>query len=93
MPKARTTGKKKVTLECAADPKCEVFVAGSFNGWNPRRKPMKALDGDNRYRATLMLPSGRHEYKFVIGDEWCIDENNTEWVPNDHGTLNSVLSV
>jgi 1,4-alpha-glucan branching enzyme len=93
METAKTKGRKKVTLECAARPKCEVYVAGTFNGWNPKRTPMKPVDGDGRYRTTLLVPPGRHEYKFVIGNQWRIDENNDAWVPNDFGSLNSLLKV
>ena len=87
------SGRKKITLECDMGPGRDVFVAGSFNGWHPKRKPMQPLDENGTYRAVLMLPRGTHEYKFVVDGQWCADTNNPNWVLNDCGTLNSVLSV
>ena len=87
------TGRKKVTLECKADPGSKVFVAGTFNNWDPTSKPMKAAAADGRYRAVLMLPPGHYEYKFVIDGDWRIDVGNPRWSPNDAGTLNSVINV
>lgn len=84
---------KKVTFEVAAESGSEVFVAGTFNDWDPKRHPMRSDPASGRYKATLVLPRGRHEYKFVINGEWCADVNSPEWVPNSQGSLNSVVAV
>lgn len=89
----RPTGKKRVTLDCDAEPGRDVFVSGTFNNWDARRKPMKAVEGSGRYRAVLMLPPGQYEYKFVVDDDWRIDVNNPHWIPNGFGSLNSVIDV
>lgn len=41
----------------------------------------------------MMLEPGVYEYKFVINGEWKIDERNPNFVPNDIGSLNSVLEL
>jgi len=84
-------GKKWMNFQIQADPKSEVFVAGTFNGWNPKKNKLTFNNGV--YSTTIALSKGRHEYKFVINDLWCIDPKNQEWVPNGHGSLNSVLTV
>jgi 1,4-alpha-glucan branching enzyme len=93
MAKSLTIKKKKVTLEFKAEPQCEVFLAGTFNDWNPGAKKMKHVDGDGRYEATLLLPPGRYEYKFVVNGDWHIDTNNPAWTPNGVGSKNSVIEV
>jgi 1,4-alpha-glucan branching enzyme len=40
-----------------------VNIAGSFNDWS--LKPLRK-DGD-RWKTTIFLPPGRHEYRFVVG--------------------------
>jgi predicted alpha/beta superfamily hydrolase len=58
----------------------EIFVAGSFNGWNP---------GDARYQVTqlqgkpgiiLELPKGMYEFKFTRGN-WATAESGEKGVP------------
>lgn len=83
--------KKKVVFSVLADPGSAVSVAGSFNGWDPKKNKLRWQK--NRFQASVSLDKGRYEYKFVINDVWCIDPECPEWVPNDMGTLNSVMNV
>lgn len=78
---------------CATVPGREVALAGSFNDWDPSLAPMKDPDGSGRYRCTVSLKPGSYEYKFVVDDEWILDEENSNFAANDFGTLNSVLVV
>ncbi len=87
------TTERRVQLELSVQPGSRVFVAGTFNNWNPTATPMKDNPGSGHCKATLSLPAGRHEYKFVVNGEWRIDPNCPEWSPNDQGSLNSVLHV
>ena len=70
-----------------------MFVAGTVNNWNPTANPLQDNPGSGHCKATLRLPLGRHEYKFVVNDEWRVDPYCPEWAPNDNGSLNSVLHV
>lgn len=77
----------------------EVFVAGTFNDWNPRSHPLTRT-GDGNWVRTLDLPAGRYEYKFVIDGEWCCEprcdkayEGCPKCVANQFGTMNRVLVV
>lgn len=84
-------GKRRVVFEIKAPSGSDVQLAGSFNNWNPEKHPMKYESGV--YRKTVMLPGGRHEYKFVIDGFWCVDPECKEWCPDGHGALNSVLTT
>lgn len=83
---------KKVTFSFEADPGKKIFVAGTFNGWQPKKTRLKDND-TGTYSVALQLPVGRHEYKFVVEDSWCADPQNPEAVPNDCGSTNSVIVV
>ena len=89
----KKTTLKKVVFQLTSAPGGKVSVAGSFNNWDPEKNPMKETAGSGLYKATIAVPPGKHEYKFVVDGEWQMDPNCTEWVPNCHGTLNSVLCV
>ena len=68
-----------------------VAVAGSFNGWDPKKTPMKEVGGV--WHAKVELSRGRYEYRFVIDGQWLTDPNARESVPNPFGSVNSVVSV
>ena len=69
-----------------------VTLAGEFNQWNPDAAPMQPHD-DGHWSITLELPPGRHHYKFVIDEQRLPDLTAPENVPNEHGTLNSLIDV
>ena len=69
-----------------------VFIAGSFNDWNPNTTPMSALD-KGRWGKELVLPLGRYEYLLVVDGTWVCDPSAPKQVPNPHGGHNSVLIV
>jgi len=82
---------KNVRFELSAEPGSEVFVAGTFNKWNPTKNPLKDSQADGHYKAAMRVPIGTHEYKFVVDGVWAMDQKCTEWSPNGCGSLNSVL--
>jgi 1,4-alpha-glucan branching enzyme len=84
---------KPVLFETSAERDSRVYVAGTFNGWNPTSHPLTYHPSDDLFRATLLLPQGVHEYKFVVNGVWHVDVKCPNWVLNNNGTLNSVISV
>jgi 1,4-alpha-glucan branching enzyme len=92
MKKTGRIKKKKVMFRFHADPGKKIFIAGTFNAWGPKKSRLKEI-GAGEYRATLLLPAGRHEYKFIVDDEWSVDLQNPEIIPNDHGSTNNVIIV
>jgi 1,4-alpha-glucan branching enzyme len=89
--KSAKTGRKRVKFATEAKDGSVVFVAGTFNEWNPTKNRLRMKDGV--YTTTLLVSPGRHEYKFIVDGVWCLDPKCREWVPNDMGSLNSVLTV
>ena len=83
---------RRVTFSLSATEAGEVFVAGDFNGWDPRKSPMKKT-GNGKWQKVMMLPPGEYGYKFVVDGKWLTDPQNRELRPNPFGTFNSVLTV
>jgi 1,4-alpha-glucan branching enzyme len=65
-------------------------VAGDFNGW--KLAPMRRQK-DGSFAATLAVPPGRYEYKFLIDGDWVHDPDVPEVVMNCYRTFNSVAVV
>lgn len=91
MATTRKEGKRRVVFKVSGEPQNEVFLAGSFNDWDPAQNKLRYKDG--AWSATLLLPPGRYEYKFVINGVWCVDPHCCEWTANVLGSLNSVVNV
>ena len=70
----------------------EVFIAGSFNGWDLRANPLTTL-GDGKWGVELTLDPGRYEYRFVVDGQWADDPKASEHTANPYGGLNSILQV
>lgn len=69
-------------------------VAGSFNGWDATKNPMSDPDKDGVWEATVLLPAGKTEYKFVVnGDQWFVDDFAPDSAPDGLGGQNSVVIV
>lgn len=78
----------------------EVFVAGTFNNWNARAQRLKRTGKEGHWVATLDLPPGRYEYKFIVDGRWCCElgcdgpyNGCPGCVPNALGTMNRTLVV
>ncbi len=85
--------RKRVTFQVRTEPGSEVYVAGTFNNWDPQHKKLSDKQNNGLYRGTMVLPKGTHQYKFVINDTWCADPDCQDWTPNEAGTINSVITV
>jgi len=82
----------RVVLELVNPAAKQVFVAGSFNNWQPEQTPLMAA-GNGRWAGDLKVRPGRHEYLFVVDGQWLPDPNAKESVENPFGGRNSVLTV
>ncbi|HUY91252.1 MAG TPA: redoxin domain-containing protein [Pirellulales bacterium] len=68
-----------------------VYLAGTFNEWQPTGRKMDGPDAQGRYTTKLTLAPGDHEYKFVIdGKHWRADPGNPRQTGFYH---NSVLKL
>lgn len=90
---------KRVTITCHAPEAQAVFVAGTFNEWQPAALPLQPGDAGN-WNTTLDLLPGRYEFKFIVDGQWCCEagceheyRGCPKCVPNEFGTMNRVLDV
>ena len=92
MSKAKKSGNGQMTFVCEVDGGArQVFLAGTFNGWDPLATRMVKRHG--AFRKKMELASGEHQYKFVVDGEWRTDPAAMAQVPNDMGSMNSVVHV
>lgn len=90
--------RKMTSFSCHAEDARSVFLAGSFNEWNPLSTPMsKRNSGD--WSTDLELAPGVYEYRFVVDGEWCGEpecanhESCPNCVPNPFGSKNQKFQV
>jgi len=93
----KKTGVCKVTFSLpkeAAGMAKAVNLVGDFNDWNKDTVPMKRLK-DGTFTATVSLEPNReyHFRYFVDGERWENDWNADKYVPNSHGSDDSVIVV
>lgn len=50
----------------------EVFLAGDFNGWDPRATPMRRTK-NGTWICCLELPEGVYRFKYVVDGDWYLD--------------------
>ncbi len=85
-------GKKRICIGLYAPDAQAVFVAGSFNDWQPSAMPLQKQSG-GRWVVELMIEPGRHEYRFVVDGQWTDDPLSSAYVSNPFGGLNCVLQL
>ena len=88
-----------IYLSVAAPNAREVFLAGTFNAWEPQSLRMEK-DAQGLWGRTLDLAPGKYEYKFIVDGQWCCEAGCEkshaacpQCVPNTLGTMNRVLEV
>jgi len=89
----------EVEFSCHAPDAQSVFVAGTFNDWNPESLPL-AKDVDGKWTASLPLQPGHYEWKFIVDGQWCCEpgceheyQGCKKCCANEMGTMNRVLEV
>jgi 1,4-alpha-glucan branching enzyme len=98
MKNLKTTGKgryprKRIKFELQADPDSKIYIAGSFNNWNPKERKLKDKQNNGNYSLFVLVPKGKQEYKFIINDDWCLDPNCIDKKKNKLGTYNNFINV
>lgn len=71
--------RKPVEIWCHAPKAKQVFLAGTFNNWDPMATPMTRV-GQN-WKVILSVVPGLYSYNFVIDGKWVCDPNHME--PHD----------
>jgi len=84
---------KRIKFELKTDPDSKVYVAGTFNNWNPKEKQLKDKQKNGNYSLFVYIPKGIQEYKFIINDNWCLDPKCLDKKENKLGTYNNFIDV
>lgn len=99
MTETAKAAKQETFFRCTAPDAQQVFLAGTFNDWDPAGAPMMR-DLDGRWTLYLDLAVGTYEYKFFVDGQWCCESGSGEaaeggqnCVPNAFGTMNSMVTV
>jgi hypothetical protein len=70
----------------------QVFVGGSFNGWDPGATPLVPV-GDGWWEISINLEPGIYEYTYVIDGEWITPPEAKLTVEDGFGGRNGILEV
>ena len=73
----------------------KLFLAGSFNDWNPANEKylLSDDDGDGIWSITVKLPPGTYQYKFVVDGNWTKDPSSPSDAPDGFGGRNGKFDV
>jgi 1,4-alpha-glucan branching enzyme len=93
----RKLGRGKVAVAFSMPPLEDVkqlHLVGDFNDWNTEATPL-VKDPAGVWTVELPLAAGRdYQYRYLAnGTEWHNDWAADAYVPNEHGTDNSVVSL
>lgn len=89
---AKSLKKKRVTFRLEAPEARQVFVAGTFNEWEPEARALKRSKA-GVWSTWMNLEPGRYEYLFVVDGEWRQDPECPDCEPNEFDSANSVVEV
>lgn len=84
--------KKRVTFKFSDAGATHVYVAGSFNAWDPSIRPLKR-DAKGVWKTSITLPQGVHQYRFIVDGNWMEDPSSSHREMNEFGSFNSVVVV
>jgi 1,4-alpha-glucan branching enzyme len=81
---------EQVTFRLHAPAAREVFLSGTFTGWQGRQPLHRAADGS--WSIVLDLQPGRYEYVYVVDGRWTPNPDAAS-LPDGLGGRNNVLVV
>lgn len=72
----------------------EAILLGEFNEWNLESHQMKQLK-DGSFSLTVSLPAGQdYRFRYLLdGTRWENDWAADAYLPNEHGTEDSLVTV
>jgi 1,4-alpha-glucan branching enzyme len=72
----------------------QVFLVGSFNGWDKESTPMHIMDGSSLWSVDVPLAEGEHTFMYVIdGIQWMTPPHAEDFVTDGFGQTNGVVIV
>jgi 1,4-alpha-glucan branching enzyme len=89
---AENQAKKRVTFKFSDSGASHVYIAGSFNSWDPSVRPLKK-DAKGTWKTSITLPQGVYQYLFIVDGNWMEDPLSSHKEMNEFGSFNSVVVV
>lgn len=84
--------KKRVRFQFTDIAARQVFLAGSFNAWDPSVRPLKK-NAEGLWRTTVSLEHGVYQYRFIVDGEWKEDPSFQNKLIDGSTAFNSVIIV
>lgn len=69
-----TVDRQRISTGAFEDP--EIYVVGTFNGWDPYAHRLQGPDEDGFYSTTIPVPAGDHYYYFLVDGRRVLDPLN-----------------
>ncbi len=82
----------KIEFKLNAPRATKVELAGTFTDWKERAVELRKFKS-GVWKKTVSLPSGTHEYRFIVDGQWQDDPECPTRVPNGLGTENCVKQI
>jgi 1,4-alpha-glucan branching enzyme len=83
---------QEVAFSIHVSPAQEVQLVGDFTDWE--KSPIKLRPApDGSWRTKVILPAGRHLYRYLVDGQWHDDPAQLERVPNAFGTTDHVINI
>jgi len=93
---AAAAGTEKIHFVFVDGSAQQVSLVGDFNGWSKNVTPLSRDASGNAWAVSVDVPSGRHEYAFIVndgkGERWIADPR-ANVVRDEFGTESSILHV
>ncbi|HXF75608.1 MAG TPA: isoamylase early set domain-containing protein [Methylomirabilota bacterium] len=78
----------------AAGSATNVHLVGDFNGWDQKTTPMKRLKNGSFTTTLTLAPNREYRFRYLVdNDRWENDWAADKYVPNVHGSDDSVVVV
>ena len=91
--RAATPESVLVRFEVYAPAAKQVGLAGTFNQWDQSATPMVRAGKAGVWTVTLTLPTGQHQYAFVVDGRRWVTDPAAPAVDDGFGRRNSVIAV
>jgi len=71
----------------------DVYIVGDFNSWKADQSSRLEQMPGGIWEKRIALKPGVYKYKFIVDGEWHRDPQNSKTVPNNFGSVDSVLVI
>jgi chromosome partitioning protein len=71
----------------------DVIVTGEFTDWSRHGVALSRDPEDGLWKAVVDIEPGEYEYRFIVDGVWIRDPHNRDYIRNEFGQENSLLSI